>query len=147
MPSVSFSISRSFAFGYSSAYGIGRFSDSELSEEESAPAQENTTAASTAPADAQSGTQTAGDTTALDGAAPAGNADATASDNAAPTDAGTSSQEAEAISYVLNTNTMKFHYQSCRDVDRIKAENYATFTGSRDDLIAQGYSACGHCHP
>ncbi len=120
---------------------------SELSEEESAPAQEDTPAASTAPADAQSGTQTAGDTTALDGAAPAGNADVTASDDAAPTDTGTSSQEAAAISYVLNTSTMKFHYESCRDVDRIKAENYAAFTGSRDDLIAQGYSACGHCHP
>ena len=116
-------------------------------EEEIAPVQEDAPAASTAPDDVQSGSQAAVDTAGQDGAASADDADVTASDDAAPTDTGTSSQEAAAISYVLNTSTMKFHYESCRDVDRIKAENYGTFTGSRDDLIAQGYSACGHCHP
>lgn len=55
--------------------------------------------------------------------------------------------QAATITYVLNTNTMKFHYESCRDVKKIKAENYSTFTGSRDTLLSQGYTSCGHCNP
>ena len=58
----------------------------------------------------------------------------------------TAGQQTE-VSYVLNTNTKKFHYPSCKDVKKIKAENYATSSSSRDDIIAQGYSSCGHCHP
>jgi DNA-entry nuclease len=50
-------------------------------------------------------------------------------------------------SYVLNTSTHKFHKPSCGDVDKISSENYATFEGSRDDVIAQGYDPCGHCNP
>ena len=50
-------------------------------------------------------------------------------------------------SYVLNTNTKKFHKTSCHDVEKIKAENYATSTAGRDDIISQGYSPCGHCNP
>lgn len=52
-----------------------------------------------------------------------------------------------ATHYVLNTNTHKFHYPSCRDVDNIAPQNYADFSGTRDEAIAQGYSPCGHCHP
>ncbi len=44
--------------------------------------------------------------------------------------------------YVLNTNTKKYHRPSCRDVKRIKPENYAT-----SSTIPPGYSPCGHCHP
>ena len=50
-------------------------------------------------------------------------------------------------SYVLNTNTMKFHKQSCRDVKKISPENYDTFDGSRDEVINMGYDPCGHCNP
>jgi hypothetical protein len=50
-------------------------------------------------------------------------------------------------SYVLNTSTHKFHKPSCGDVDKIDPENYATFSGSRDDVISQGYDPCGHCKP
>ena len=57
------------------------------------------------------------------------------------------SQQQTEASYVLNTNTKKFHYPSCNDVKKIKPENYATSSLSRDDIIAQGYSSCGHCHP
>ncbi|MBA4699185.1 MAG: S-layer homology domain-containing protein [Ruminococcus sp.] len=49
--------------------------------------------------------------------------------------------------YVLNTNTLKFHYPSCRDVQKIHAENYATSDASRNEIINQGYSPCGHCNP
>lgn len=52
----------------------------------------------------------------------------------------------QSQSYVLNTNTKKFHRPSCRDVKRIKAKNYGTID-SREEAIAAGYSPCGHCHP
>ncbi len=51
------------------------------------------------------------------------------------------------ITYVLNTSTMKFHLSTCRDVSKIKDENYGTYKGTRDEVIDMGYSPCGHCHP
>lgn len=56
-------------------------------------------------------------------------------------------QQQTTASYVLNTSTMKFHRPSCRDVPRISTQNYATSSQSRADLIARGYSPCGHCNP
>jgi len=50
-------------------------------------------------------------------------------------------------SYVLNTNTKKFHYPSCSSVDRMKESNKEYYTGSRDELINRGYDPCGNCHP
>lgn len=52
-----------------------------------------------------------------------------------------------AYNYVLNTNTMRFHYPSCNDVSKIKPENYQSAHDSRENVIAQGYVPCGHCHP
>lgn len=49
--------------------------------------------------------------------------------------------------YVLNKSTMKFHLPSCSSCSKIKPENKGSYTGSRDDLIDQGYSPCGNCHP
>ena len=49
--------------------------------------------------------------------------------------------------YVLNTNSRKFHYSSCSSANKIKASNKSTFTGTRDELIAKGYEPCGRCHP
>lgn len=48
--------------------------------------------------------------------------------------------------WVLNTSTKKIHYPKCRDVPKIAEKNYATSNSSESDLIAQGYSTCGHCH-
>lgn len=59
----------------------------------------------------------------------------------------TTAQQTTEVTYVLNTNTHKFHYPSCKDVKKIKEKNYATTSAGRDDVIAQGYSPCGHCHP
>jgi hypothetical protein len=50
-------------------------------------------------------------------------------------------------SYVLNTSTHKFHKPTCGDVEKISPENYDTFSGSREDVISQGYDPCGHCNP
>lgn len=50
-------------------------------------------------------------------------------------------------SYVLNTNSKKFHHTSCKSVKKIAAHNRSEYTGTRDELIAMGYSPCGNCHP
>ena len=57
------------------------------------------------------------------------------------------SVESEQISYVLNTNTKKFHYPSCSSVETIKDKNRQDFTGSREEAINMGYDPCGRCNP
>jgi len=54
-------------------------------------------------------------------------------------------QQQTSNEWVLNTSSKKIHYPSCRDVKRIKPENYSTSNSSVDELKAQGYSTCGHC--
>lgn len=49
--------------------------------------------------------------------------------------------------YIINTNTGKFHYPSCSSVKQMKESNKKEYTGSRDDLIAQGYDPCKRCNP
>ena len=56
-------------------------------------------------------------------------------------------QEPVGTDYVLNTNTKKFHYPSCGSVKKMKDKNKDFFTGTRDEVISQGYDPCGNCHP
>lgn len=49
--------------------------------------------------------------------------------------------------YILNTNSMKFHFASCGSADDIKDSNRSQFTGTRDELLSRGYSPCGRCSP
>lgn len=49
--------------------------------------------------------------------------------------------------YILNTNSKKFHKPSCSSVNKISAANKKSFTGKRSDLISQGYFPCGTCKP
>lgn len=51
--------------------------------------------------------------------------------------------------YVGNKNpsSMKFHYASCDSVKKMKESNKFYYTGTRDEMIAMGYSPCGSCHP
>lgn len=49
--------------------------------------------------------------------------------------------------YVLNTNTHKFHDPDCSSVSQMKEKNKRIVTESRDQIIADGYEPCGHCHP
>ena len=53
----------------------------------------------------------------------------------------------EATEYILNTNSKKFHKPSCSSVSQMSEANKQVYTGSRDDLIAQGYEACKKCNP
>ena len=55
-------------------------------------------------------------------------------------------QETDAA-YVLNTSSMKFHLPTCDDVAKIKPENYAESSESKEALENKGYSPCGHCNP
>ena len=68
-----------------------------------------------------------------------------------PTDTSVSQQEIsqseETQTYVLNTNTHKFHKPGCYSVEKIKPENYAEFTGTREEAIAYGYDPCKNCNP
>lgn len=50
-------------------------------------------------------------------------------------------------SYVLNTNSKKFHDPDCGSVDDMSSSNRDDYKGSRSDLINQGYEPCGNCRP
>lgn len=54
---------------------------------------------------------------------------------------------ANVFTYVINTDSGIFHYPSCSSAKRISDANRSEYTGTRDDLIAQGYSPCGNCDP
>ena len=56
-------------------------------------------------------------------------------------------QESQETTYVLNTNTMKFHYPSCSSVDQMKEKNKEIYTGNREDVINMGYVPCKRCNP
>lgn len=56
-------------------------------------------------------------------------------------------EEPQAITYVLNTNTKKFHKPACRSVGQIKPSNRGESTGTREDVLALGYKPCGNCKP
>ena len=53
----------------------------------------------------------------------------------------------QGTEYILNTNTKKFHYPSCVSVGQMKESNKQAYTGSRDEVIAQGYVPCKKCNP
>lgn len=56
-------------------------------------------------------------------------------------------QESRQTTYVLNTNTMKFHYPTCSSVDDMKEKNKQIYTGSREEIINMGYVPCKRCNP
>lgn len=50
-------------------------------------------------------------------------------------------------SYIANTNTKKFHVPDCSSVKDMKEKNRWDFTGTREELIQQGYQPCKRCNP
>ena len=50
-------------------------------------------------------------------------------------------------SYILNTKSKKFHRPTCSAVDDIAAANKSGYSGSRDELIQEGYAPCKICNP
>lgn len=57
------------------------------------------------------------------------------------------SEKAPVVTYILNTNTHKFHLPGCSSVGDMKEKNKQEFSGTRDEAIAAGYQPCGRCHP
>ena len=51
------------------------------------------------------------------------------------------------VTYVLNTGTKKFHLIACRYVTSMNANNREDYGGTRESLIADGYTPCGTCKP
>lgn len=81
------------------------------------------------------------------GAGAAGGA-AIASTNAAGGNAdGAAASTTTAGSYVLNTNTHKFHVPSCSSVETISSKNRKDVNESREQIISEGYAPCKRCNP
>lgn len=49
--------------------------------------------------------------------------------------------------YVVNTNTGKFHRPACKSVRDMAPENLKQVKVSRERLIEEGYSPCKNCRP
>lgn len=49
--------------------------------------------------------------------------------------------------YILNTNTRRFHNPSCQSVGSMSEKNKSYFQGTYDEAISLGYFPCGNCNP
>lgn len=56
-------------------------------------------------------------------------------------------QESAGGDYVLNVSSQKFHLPSCPGAKAISEKKRREYTGSREDLLSQGYTPCGSCDP
>ena len=54
---------------------------------------------------------------------------------------------AESFDYILNINTMKFHYPSCKSVKDISDKNKRGYNGDAEQLEEAGFKPCGSCRP
>ena len=57
------------------------------------------------------------------------------------------SQQNTGITYVLNTNTKKFHLPGCSSVSAMKQKNRSDTSMSYEEVIRQGYEPCKKCNP
>lgn len=57
------------------------------------------------------------------------------------------SSAAKEYSYILNTNTKKFHLPGCSDAGKIKEKNRSDYYGTRESVKNMGYEPCEHCNP
>lgn len=55
--------------------------------------------------------------------------------------------EKKTQTYILNTNTKKFHRPNCDSVKDIKDKNKKEVESTREEIIAQGYEPCKKCYP
>ena len=57
-------------------------------------------------------------------------------------------QSAEQVStFILNTNTKKFHLPTCSSATSMNSANRREITCAREDLLSDGYTPCGSCKP
>jgi hypothetical protein len=57
------------------------------------------------------------------------------------------SSEDITYTYILNTKSKKIHLPSCSGAATISEANRQEFNGDLNELISQGYKACGTCKP
>ncbi len=57
------------------------------------------------------------------------------------------SSSSSSTQYVLNLNTHKFHKTNCGSIKLMNETNKGKYTGSREDLLRQGYESCKNCNP
>ena len=57
------------------------------------------------------------------------------------------STEPQGTTYVLNTNTKRFHEPGCSSVADMKESNKKVYTGTKEEIIAMGYTPCKRCNP
>ena len=89
--------------------------------------------------------ETAQETSVADGKQSSENAVAAVQEEtSAEQDGGHAKEEQD---YVLNKNTKKFHYPCCSSANDIKKRNRKDFTGTREEVISQGYVPCKRCNP
>lgn len=55
--------------------------------------------------------------------------------------------ESDTTTYILNTNTKKFHLKSCSSAKNLPDKNREEYSGNRNDLISEGYEPCKKCNP
>ena len=53
--------------------------------------------------------------------------------------------DSKAWSFVINTNTKKFHLPTCSSVGEMKSSNKMTHKGTVQDIIDMGYKPCARC--
>ena len=53
----------------------------------------------------------------------------------------------EEATYILNTRSDLFHRLDCSQAPKPDSQNYELTDKTREELIADGYSACGTCNP
>lgn len=56
-------------------------------------------------------------------------------------------KNAGKTTYILNTNTQKYHKKSCAHAQDIREENKSTYYGKAKELNKIGYKPCGSCKP
>ena len=68
------------------------------------------------------------------------------SDNKSDSDT-TKKTQGAVSTYVLNTNSKKFHLPSCGSVSDMSQKNRKDVSMTRDEVISSGYSPCKRCNP
>ena len=56
-------------------------------------------------------------------------------------------EHADKDTYIVNTNTGRFHKPSCTSVKQMKESNRLERTTTRDEIISEGYEPCRNCKP
>ena len=58
-----------------------------------------------------------------------------------------SDRQESVQTYVLNTNSHRFHYPDCPSVSDMKEKNKRVVEESREQILKEGYEPCGFCKP